>query len=307
MKQLERLKELQTILTNIYKIENEISNIPKKILEDKDILKSTKKDQDNYLREKNELEKKIRQNDLKIHDIMIKKEKRESQSSSVSSQKEYESLLKEIKYLDEDDYRIRRDLDRDKISLENINNQLVKNAEFIEIQEKELEIKEAAIEKEIILKEDSLDELRIKEKILSKGIDEDTLFKFERIIKNKGDSAISYLHSRACSKCNMMVSIKFYNEIKENTETDKISFCQYCSRMIFYSDDKTNEEFEDIELDEENTFQEEEIDNDLLLEDNDNEFDNFDEDDYIEKEEEDNDEDEFIEDDYYEDDYEDDY
>ena len=108
----------------------------------------------------------------------------EKQMDMIQTQREYEALDKEIRDSGEKEQDLRRDLQREEQTLGEMKANLEKEEAMIAKQDEEVgkehsRIKEALAEKNKVLKS-----LERKEKGITPGLDEEILFKFERIIKS---------------------------------------------------------------------------------------------------------------------------
>ena len=65
------------------------------------------------------------------------------------------------------------------------------------------------------------------------------LFKFERIIRNKGGRGIVAIKSGVCMGCHMILPAQFANRVRNGED---IVFCPYCSRILFYEESEQGEE-----------------------------------------------------------------
>ncbi|HQO66913.1 MAG TPA: C4-type zinc ribbon domain-containing protein, partial [Spirochaetales bacterium] len=70
-------------------------------------------------------------------------------------------------------------------------------------------------------------------------IDPEVVFKFERIIKSKQGVGIVPVKGVVCSGCSMILPAQFVNEVRQS---DKIVFCPYCSRVLFYQEGDESQE-----------------------------------------------------------------
>ena len=64
-------------------------------------------------------------------------------------------------------------------------------------------------------------------------MDEEILFKFERIIKSKAGVGIVPVKSSVCTGCHMRLPAQFENDVRNGEE---ILFCPYCSRILFFEE-----------------------------------------------------------------------
>jgi len=89
-----------------------------------------------------------------------------------------------------------------------------------------------------------LAKLTFAEDEVSPGINPETKFKLERIIKSKQGIGIVAIHGNVCTGCHMILPAQFANEVRIG---DKIVYCPYCSRILYYLEniDNENEYFND--------------------------------------------------------------
>ena len=103
----------------------------------------------------------------------------------------------------------------------------------------------AVLDSEIEGHKGRLAELESEEKQYEEGIDPDIIFKFERIIKSKQGKGIVAVKGNVCDGCHMILPAQFANEVHDG---EKIVFCPYCSRILFYQELKEGEqEYSQIE------------------------------------------------------------
>jgi RNase P subunit RPR2 len=82
------------------------------------------------------------------------------------------------------------------------------------------------------------------ENALASEIDPELLFKFERIIRNKGSGTVA-IKGGVCMGCHMILPIQFANTVRLGEE---YVFCPYCSRILFFEESEEGEEdFFDLE------------------------------------------------------------
>jgi predicted nucleic acid-binding Zn-ribbon protein len=227
----EKLRSLQDILHTKFEIENEINDIPK-ILETKtEVLNRAKK----TFIEKNErsekLKEKIRKLQIQMEDATHSREEYEKQMDLIKTQKEYEALDKEIKDASEKEQSLRREIQKEQKELEEIGEELEKRTRQISMDEEELEELKTKIESESAAKKKEWQSLRNQEEKISPGLDEEVLFKFERIIKSKAGTGIVAIKNGVCSGCHMILPKQFVNEVREEKD---INFCPYCSRILYF-------------------------------------------------------------------------
>jgi RNase P subunit RPR2 len=73
-------------------------------------------------------------------------------------------------------------------------------------------------------------------------MDPDLIFKFERIIRNKGGQGIVAIKGGVCMGCHMILPVQFANEVRLGKDVKDIVFCPYCSRVLYYEESEQGEE-----------------------------------------------------------------
>jgi predicted nucleic acid-binding Zn-ribbon protein len=158
---------------------------------------------------------------------------------SISTQREYEALDKEIRDASEKEQQYRKELQREERILAELDEQIRQSNSLIEQQEKDLAERRASIEAEVVEKRTQVAGLEQEEQSIIPGLDPEVLFKFERIIRNKGGRGIVAIKSGVCMGCHMILPAQFANRVRKGED---IVFCPYCSRILFYEESEQGEE-----------------------------------------------------------------
>ncbi|MBI9099578.1 MAG: nucleic acid-binding protein [Spirochaetaceae bacterium] len=229
----EKLQQLQDILSNKFELEHEIHEIPRALAKKQELLNRLKK---SYI-ESNERFEMTKANLLNLKRELAEAEKLREDSEKkmdvISTQREYEALEKEIKSATEKEQFFRREIQKEERNLEEMTGQLKKDEEMIASEEEELKEEDNKIKAESQEKQVQLDSLVDEEKAIIPGMDEDILFKFERIIKNKSGLGIVPVINGVCTGCHMMLPGQFVNDVRAG---EGILFCPYCSRILFFGE-----------------------------------------------------------------------
>jgi len=240
----ERLREYQTILTKRVEIESEVQDIPKALDAQTELLSRLKK---SYL-EKHQLfeEAEARVRDLRgqLAEAEASRENAEKQMDSISTQREYEALNKEIRDATDREHGFRKDLQREERNLVEIEESLRRDESMIQLQESEISEKSTKINAEKDMKLQEIDQLKHDEAQASDGLDKDVLYKFERIIRSKQGLGIVPVKGYVCTGCYMILPAQFVNEVRSG---NRIIFCPYCSRVLYYQE--TEEQAEQLFVD----------------------------------------------------------
>jgi len=237
---LETLKTLQDILSQKIELEQKIQEIPKLLVTQEELLARMKK---TFIEKNQEYEKaKTAEADYRnsLLDAESKREKAEKNMETISTQREYEALDKEIEDAAGKEQEFRNKLQREVRILSDLDEEIKKSQALIEQQEAELEVRRGEIEREAAEKNAQIKALSEREKNLADELDDpDVLFKFERIIRNKMGRGIVAIKGGVCLGCHMILPAQFANTVRQGEE---IVFCPYCSRILFYEESEQGEE-----------------------------------------------------------------
>ncbi len=242
----ERLREYQEILTKRVEIEREVEEIPKALDAQIELLSRVKKSYTEKSEAFQEAEAKVRELRQQLAEAEGAREAAEKQMDAISTQREYEALNKEIRDATDREHGFRKDLQREERSLAEIEENLRRDESMIQLQESEISEKSAKINAEKSAKLGDIDDLKTQEGKASSGIDQDVLFKFERIIRSKQGLGIVPVKGYVCTGCYMILPAQFVNEVRSG---NRIIFCPYCSRVLYYqeAEEQSEQLFADIE------------------------------------------------------------
>ncbi|MFA6507853.1 MAG: zinc ribbon domain-containing protein [Treponemataceae bacterium] len=235
----EKLRALQDVLSEKIALEREIQDIPKLLMTQEELLARLKK---TFIEKNAEYEAaRARVNLLRgqLIDAETSREKAEKAMDTISTQREYEALDKEIRDASEKEQLYRKELQKEERLFAEMDEQQKRDTALIEQQETELTEKRSGVESEIALKNSEHKELSEKEKDITPGLDPDVLFKFERIIRSKLGLGIVAIKGGVCTGCHMILPSQFANLVRAGEE---IVFCPYCSRILYYQEAEQGEQ-----------------------------------------------------------------
>jgi len=267
-----KLRTLQDILSQKIELEHEIQEIPKILTTQEDVLARLKKSFIEKNQEYDRVKANVAQFKTLLAEAEANRERAERNMDTISTQREYEALDKEIKDATEKEQQYRKDLQREEKQLSVLAEELQSDASMIEAAEKELAERRAGIEAEIAEKKVQIAALIEEEQNLTPGLDPEVYFKFERIIRNKMGLGIVPIKGGVCNGCHMILPAQFANQVRMGEE---IVFCPYCSRILYYEESEQGEQdffndedsgslsdLDDLDLDEEEEDEEEEDEED---------------------------------------------
>lgn len=245
----EKLRKLQDVLFSIYRVDKEIKEIPKSLATKQDLVQRLKM---NYIEKNKHVERKqdrLMSLNAKLNSIITNRQGYEERMSDLPADatRESEILDKQIKETSEQEQKVRKDFKKEDAELNELLGTLKNQEELIAQNSIELDDEKAKIDNQIQEKHSELAELeKIKSQIVP-GMNEDILFKFDRIIRNKEGKGIVSISDQICSGCHMQLPAQFANNIRTGKD---IHFCPYCSRILYYeTSDDVQEDFAYSEAD----------------------------------------------------------
>lgn len=229
----ERLRQFQDLLKERVEIEKEIEDIPKSLVAQEELLARVKKGYSEKSEQFEAASTHVAELRNELAEAEASRERSEKQMDSISTQREYEALNKEIRDATDKEHQARKDLQKEERALAELEESVKRDESMIQLQESEIQEKKAKIDSETLQKHQRVEELRVTEKTVTEGIDSDITFKFERIIRSKQGLGIVPVRGYVCSGCSMILPAQFVNEVRQG---NKIIFCPYCSRVLQYQE-----------------------------------------------------------------------
>lgn len=245
----DKLRELQDILARKNQLDSEILEAPQLLVKQEELLARYKT---NYVK-KNTDDEAIRQTigtlKAELFETEQKRERAEKGMDGITTQREYDALDREIQDATKKEAERRKEILKNEANHKRLDEEIKNEEALIKQQEQELDERKAMIEKEIAEKKNELAELAEGEQRIAPDLDSDTLFKFDRIIKNKQGIGIVPVQGNVCMGCHMILSAQFAIEVREGKN---IMYCPYCSRILYYqeSDQDSAEDmiFDDVDM-----------------------------------------------------------
>lgn len=234
----DRLRQFQDILKERVEIEREIEDIPKSLVAQEELLARVKKGYAEKTEQLKAVTTRVAELRNELAEAEASRERAEKQMDSISTQREYEALNKEIRDATDKEHQVRKDLQKEERSLAEIDESFKRDESMIQLQESEIQEKKRRIADETAQKKARISELRASESSATEGIDTEITFKFERIIRSKQGLGIVPVRGYVCSGCSMILPAQFVNEVRQG---NRIVFCPYCSRVLHYQETEASE------------------------------------------------------------------
>ena len=233
----DKLKDLQDILAEKYDLETKISDTPR-LLDEQEMLLSKLKEE--FLKKNSEFEEaraKVAHLKAELAEVEAIRENGEKGMDSITTHREYDSLEKQISDAKAKETEIRSELLKEEKMMDEKDAELKIEEEMIHNQESSIAEGRSSIEKQLESYKSECDKLEEKEKTLSSEIDPEIILKFQRIIKRNRKGIVS-VKGIVCSGCHMILPAQFANEVHAG---NKVMFCPYCSRILYYEEPTEDE------------------------------------------------------------------
>ena len=258
-----KLKSLQVILGRKYELENKINEAPKQLDSQGVLLDRMRKEfiEKNHIYEN--IKEKVLQLKRELDEAVAARESGEKNMDSITTHREYEALEKQISEASAKEAEVRKSLQKEEKSLAELNDSIKTMEEMIKAQENDIAESRKTLDGQLDNLKAELVNLNNQENEIIPGLDQEVLFKFQRIIQRNSEGIVA-VKNGVCTGCNMILPAQFANEVHEG---DSILFCPYCSRILFYEESEEDSQetyFDDAGslADIEDDFIEEEIDED---------------------------------------------
>ncbi len=247
------LSQLQVVLAKMFAIEDEIKEIPMALADKEAVLQKTKITYLELHEKSEKVKEELKSYRAKLDEAGVKRETCEKMMETITQAREFETLQKEIEEAKNLEQSTRKNLIAKEKLYDELNTKLSIQEEIMAQQTEEVEEETKVKDSLIAEKQAELDKVIAEKDELAKDFDQNLLFKFERIIRNKGGIGIVPVHGIVCEGCHMTLPAQFVNDVRRSTmnedssnEESDIHFCPYCSRVLYYEDSAEDEHFDNL-------------------------------------------------------------
>jgi predicted nucleic acid-binding Zn-ribbon protein len=238
--QIAALAELQQIELEMSKIRAKLGSVNQRFeeLDGKQLnLKQVIDQQESTIKEMNR-QYRAYESDAQANLDRIRKS--EAKLSSVKTNKEYQSSLKEIDDLKEKNSHLEDEMIAFLERLEEADETLKAKISAYSALKTEVQAQKEAIQLEAQEQSLQLEKLEAEWKVLSKVIDAELLVTFNRIKTNQTNKiGIVAVIDAVCQGCHMNIPPQLYNELQRG---DKLQRCPICERIIYWKEPKERSE-----------------------------------------------------------------
>lgn len=232
------LLELQDVLKEKFSLESEIEALPVNLKELQSQLADANVKYLELTDKYNKAKEDVASNSIKYDDAFTARTNAEKKMDTISTQREYEALSKEIDEAKVRENGLLKARNASQAAVEELNAQLQAQEEVTEALQKQVNEENAKIDQTISEKQAQIADIDARcNDIKAKGISDELYEKFAKIVKNKKGIGIVPIHGLVCQGCHMILPQQFVNDVRMDNSTE---YCPYCSRILYY------EESEDV-------------------------------------------------------------
>ena len=237
----EKLKSLQVIRGRKYELENKIDEAPRQLGSQDELLSTLKKEFIEKSGAHDAVKDRVNALSSELDEAVKTREAGERGMDNITTHREYEALDKQISEASLKETEIRKELQKEEKKLSELEDEINSTKEMIDSQERDLDTSRKALEKQVAEYNSELQTLKAEEDKIAPSMDQEILFKFQRIIQRNSEGIVA-VKNGVCTGCDMILPAQFANEVREG---DSILFCPYCSRILYHldSDEDSQESF----------------------------------------------------------------
>ncbi|MBC2715696.1 MAG: hypothetical protein HF978_10340 [Desulfobacteraceae bacterium] len=228
--QIELLIELQQKEAAVAKVQSELDGLPARIEQIVSGLKEFEAVINSKKEGLSELKKVYRSYDAEIQTNQGRITKREEQLRSVTTNKEYQAILKEVEEIKKASSRIEDETIECLDKIDAAENEVKEKEKEYLAEETEVNQQKAVFEADADSERRSLNELLSERDKISGKIAPELIKQYEFIKSYARGIAIVQVKESICMGCNMNIPPQMYNELHRENE---LKTCPHCHRMLY--------------------------------------------------------------------------
>ncbi|MFP4452512.1 MAG: zinc ribbon domain-containing protein [Desulfobacterales bacterium] len=167
-------------------------------------------------------------NELELNQSRIKK--REVQLHSVKTNKEYQSLLKEIDDIRASNSRLEDASLQCLDDMDSAEKELKEKTREYENRRKQIEQEKQELDKAALDLEERIRQLKFESEAIIAKLDPDLVKKYRQTRDRGGGVGLVQVENAVCKGCHLNIPPQMYNELQRGNE---LKMCPHCHRLIF--------------------------------------------------------------------------
>ncbi len=228
--QIELLIELQKKEVEAEAIQSELDKQPAKLAQITLVLKKFEEEIEKQTAALEDLQKGYRSFDDVIADNQARIKKREEQLRAITTNKEYQAILKEIAEIKKTNSRIEDETIECLDKIDAAEKAVKEHEKNYAIEKENINQQKTDLELEVDAQRKLLDGLLSEKNILVEQIDPELMKQYNFIKSQARGIAIVEVKEAVCLGCNMNIPPQMYNELHRENE---LRICPHCHRMLY--------------------------------------------------------------------------
>ncbi|MFC1703635.1 zinc ribbon domain-containing protein [Candidatus Omnitrophota bacterium] len=232
--EVKKLVELQSVDSLRYQLRQESEEKPARIAQLQEEYEAKKA----HLKELEDKKKQLLVNRKeKENDLLSKEEsitKLKNQLYSLKTNKEYAAMLSEIGSAEADKSIIEEEILKNFDEVDALGKDVEEEKSRLNEEEKAFLAQKKEVDDRVKEIQQEMHKLEAQRSQITPAVDKKILRQYERVLENRGGSALSAVKDFACTGCFMAVTPQVVNEIKMK---DRIVVCEACSRILYIEDE----------------------------------------------------------------------
>lgn len=228
--EIQKLKDLQEVDLEIGEIERGLASGCAELDNLKSVIEKLKTEIADYSVRLEDGENRRQQLEGEVEEAQLMVKERQSKLMKVQTNREYQSILKEI----EDAKNTNRQRDEELVRLmeqaENLQKKIDDQTVLCEEEESQYKAEAARLEKEGASLKTRMEKAQKKRTTKAKKVKAADLRKYDRIREKRGGVAMVGVSRGVCSGCFMNVPPQLYNELLRE---DRMHSCPTCNRLLY--------------------------------------------------------------------------
>lgn len=242
----EALLQLQDVLKQKFALVSEIEDLPKNLQGEQDRLENEKKALADLQTAYATAVQESKDNAIKYDDAVTDRTNGEKQMDSITTQREYEALAKQIEEAKLREGALLKARTASQALVADIKAKLDAEQLLVDDISATVAEKSAQIDANVKAKTAEIEELDLQCKEIKGTVISDDLYaKFSNIVQNKKGVGIVPIHGQVCQGCNMILPVQFVNDVRMENSTE---YCPYCSRILYYEESEDAIDLSHIEI-----------------------------------------------------------
>jgi uncharacterized protein len=233
-KQIDILVKLQAIDSQIHEINRMLAGVAGKTNKLNSELTEQEAILNKFVAELEETQKRYRSLESNVNSNVPKIKKSKERLSSVKTNKEYQSLLKEIEDLTAINSQYEDQMLECLEQIDLAESRLKDNEKALKESRAQTDHEKEKIEKEAAEGREKLEKFQKDWQVVFNTVDPGFMKRFDRVRKQVGNYTIVRVVQEVCEGCNMNIPPQMYNDLQR---CEELMFCPHCQRIIYSEND----------------------------------------------------------------------